>query len=126
MTPKPSKKDSHDERRKAQRLAVQESFNLFLVIPALHGMVRIYMRDISRLGLCFRPEMETSLAQGQELEARLYINPAFYLPLECRVVRVMKAEVAVEFVEPDSPAARCVGRLQDFLDSAIDAGVSVE
>lgn len=117
---------SGDERRQARRMAVQESFNLFLVLPSLHGMVRIYMRDISRLGLSFRSEMDSNLTKGQKVSARLYTNPAFYLPLECEVVRVGKGEVAVQFSEPTSPAALAVSKLQDFLDSAEKAGVLVE
>ncbi|MGE3262599.1 MAG: PilZ domain-containing protein [Bacteriovoracia bacterium] len=121
-----NKKEVQDERRKAQRMAVQESFNLFLVIPSVHGMVRIYMRDLSATGLCFRSEMETDLAQGQKVSARLYINPAFYLPLECVVVRVGKGEVAVQFLDAESPAVKAVAHLQSFFDSAESAGVLVE
>lgn len=123
---KDKKPEVRDERRKFQRMAVQESFNLFLVMPSVHGMVRIYMRDISASGLCFRSEVESSLAQGQKVSARLYINPAFYLPLECEVVRVGKGEIALQFTDPASPAAKSVALLQEFFDSAEAAGVMVE
>ncbi|MGZ3694579.1 MAG: PilZ domain-containing protein [Bdellovibrionota bacterium] len=126
MSGKNKKHEVQDERRKAQRMSVQESFNLFLVMPSVHGMVRIYMRDISATGLCFRSEVENDLKQSQKVSARLYINPAFYLPLECEVVRVGKGEIAVQFLEPASPAAKAVAQLQAFFDSASDAGVSVE
>lgn len=120
------KKESGEERRRARRTVIQESFNLFLVIPEALGMVRIYMRDISKLGLSFRTEMETGLKQGQELKARIYINPAFFLPVECKVVRLGSAEIGVEFTKADHPSAQAIGLLQDFFDAAEKAGVLVE
>ncbi|HEY8279544.1 MAG TPA: hypothetical protein VIH99_07975, partial [Bdellovibrionota bacterium] len=60
-----AKKESGEERRRARRTIIQESFNLFLVIPESLGMARIYMRDISRLGLSFRTEMDIGVKQGQ-------------------------------------------------------------
>lgn len=126
MAAKNKKHEVQDERRKSRRMSVQESFNLFLVIPSVHGMVRIYMRDLSAGGLCFRSEVETDLKSGQKVSARLYINPAFYLPLDCEVVRVGNAEIAVRFLEPASPAAKAVALLQDFFDQAEEAGVLVE
>lgn len=126
MAGKNKKQDVQDERRRTRRMAVQEGFNLFLVMPSVHGMVRIYMRDLSAGGLCFRSEVETSLKPGQKVSARLYINPAFYLPLECEVVRVGKGEVAVRYEDENSPAAKAVALLQDFFDSAESAGVLVE
>lgn len=117
---------SGEERRRAKRTLVQESFNLFLVIPEIHGMVRIYMRDISRLGICFQSEVESPIKKGQELKTRLYINPGLYLPLDCRVVRVGNGEVALEFVDANAPPAKAVGFLQDFFETAATAGVLVE
>lgn len=120
------KKSSGEERRRAKRTFVQESFNLYLVIPSVLGMARIYMRDISRTGICFQTELEHGLKAGQKLTARLYLNPAFYLPLDCGVVRAGEREVAVDFDDPESPAARAVARLQDFFEAAEKAGVLVE
>ncbi len=120
MKQKPSKAD---ERRKARRTIVQESFNLFLVLPELHGMVRIYLRDISKIGLCFRAEIEPTFQMGQRFKARVYLSPAFYLPLECKVVRVTSGEVAVEF--PEDGAGLALGKLQEFFEAAEEHGVLV-
>lgn len=121
-----AKKESGEERRRARRTVIQESFNLFLVIPEVLGMARIYMRDISKLGLSFRTEMEVALKQGQELHARVYLNPAFFLPVDCKVVRVRGSEFGVEFTKPDHPAVQALAQLQDFFDAAEKAGVLVE
>lgn len=122
---KTKKTEQGEDRRRARRTVVQESFHLFLVIPQVQGMVRIYMRDLSRLGLRFRLEVPGDFRVDQKFQARLYISPAFYLPLECRVVRAVDDEVAVEFVEPDSPAPCAVAKLQEFFEAAEAAGVLV-
>jgi len=116
---------SVDERRRARRTIVQESFNLFLVIPEIHGMVRIYLRDLSRIGLCFRTEVDSpDFKEGQKFKARMYLSPAFYLPVDCKIVRVLKGEVAVEF--PDTGSAIAIGKLQEFFEAAEEHGVLVE
>jgi hypothetical protein len=121
-----TRKDSGEERRRARRTVIQESFNLFLVLPEAFGMARIYMRDISRLGLSFRSEMELGLKPNQELRARVYLNPAFFLPVDCKVVRAKGSEFGVEFTKPENPAVLAIGLLQDFFDAAEKAGVLVE
>lgn len=125
-TPKNVKKESGEERRRARRTIIQESFNLFLVIPESLGMARIYMRDISKLGLSFRSEIALNLQLGQELNTRVYLNPAFYLPVNCRVVRAEASDYGVEFVKPDHPAVHALGLLQEFFDAAEKSGVLVE
>jgi hypothetical protein len=126
MNAQKPKKESGEERRRARRTIIQESFNLFLVIPESLGMARIYMRDISKLGLSFRTEMDLGLKQNQELKARVYINPAFFLPVECKVVRLGNSEIGVEFTNPDHPSAHAISLLQDFFDAAEKAGTLVE
>jgi len=126
MSTKAGKREQAEERRRAKRTVVRESFSLFLVIPEALGMARIYIRDLSRLGLSFRPEIDCGLSQGQQFEARLYLNPAFYLPVNCRVVRLTASEVGVEFVKPQDGAVKAVGLLQDFFEAAEVSGVLVE
>ncbi len=118
------KKKTGEERRRSKRTVVQESFNLFLVVPELHGMSRIYIRDISSCGLCFHTELKHGLKEGQEVEARCYLNPGFYLPLDCKVVRVQGDEIALEFAE--AGAGLAIGKLQEFFESAEKYGVMVE
>jgi hypothetical protein len=125
-TPKQSKKESGEERRRARRTVIQESFNLFLVIPESLGMARIYMRDISKLGLSFRCELPLDLKMGQELSSRVYLNPAFFLPIDCRVVRISGSDFGVEFMKPEHEAVQALGLLQEFFDAAEKAGVLVE
>ena len=126
VLPKNAKKESGEERRRARRTMIQESFNLFLVIPESLGMARIYLRDISKLGLSFHSEIALNLTLGQELNARIYLNPAFYLGVHCRVVRAGGSEFGVEFLQPDHAGVNALGLLQDFFDAAERAGVMVD
>jgi hypothetical protein len=96
------------------------------VIPELLGMAKIYMRDISKLGLSFRMEIDLEIKQNQELKARVYLNPAFYLPLDCKVMRIHKEEYGVEFTQPEAEAVKTLAILQDFFDAAEKSGVFVE
>lgn len=123
---KQKKGSSGEERRRARRTVVQESFQLFLVIPEAIGMARIYMKDISRLGLSFRADMDFGLKNGQAVSARVYLNPAFYLPLKAKVVRLTATEVGMEFSQPDDPAIKAISLLQDFFEAAEKSGVLVE
>ncbi len=113
---------SGSERRRSKRLLVQDSFSLFLVIPKALGMVKIYLRDVSKLGLCFRTELEGDFKKDTVLDLRIYLSPLFYLPVRARVVRVVGGEVAVEF--HDSKTTKAIGHLIDFFDAAADAGLS--
>ncbi len=89
-------------------------------------MVRIYLRDISKVGVCFRTEMEADFQKGQKLEARIYLNPAFYLPVQCEVIRVSDGEVALNFLDPEAGAPLAIAKLQDFFEEAEKHGVLLE
>lgn len=115
-----------EERRRAKRTIIQESFQLFLVIPKVQGMVRIYLRDISKVGLCFRTEMESDFEKGKKLEARIYLNPAFYLPVKCEVIRVGNGEVALDFENPEEGSPIAIAKLQDFFEEAEKHGVLLD
>ncbi len=95
---------------------------MFVVIPNVHGMARIYMRDISKLGLCFRSEVETELKPDQNITINLYVNPLFFLPFQARVVRIIGGEVAVEFTDPGAKPVKALSLLLDFFEAAAEAG----
>jgi hypothetical protein len=115
-----------EEKRKSKRTPVRDSFQLFLVIPEATGFVRLYLRDLSAGGLCFRTEMPMELEMGQEVEARIYLNPSFYFSLPSSTVRVQKGEYALAFNDPKSLAAQAIQHLQEFLNAAEKAAVLVD
>ena len=112
-----------DERRKTKRLIVQESFSLFLVIPDKNGMVRIYIKDISKAGVCFQMDDIASFKQGSSIDFRLYLNPAFHIPVEGTVVRVKDGEVAVEFSTKAEKITKAISKLLDFFEMAAEVAV---
>lgn len=123
---KKSRSYGGEERRKSKRILVQESFSLYVVIPKKMGMARIYMRDISRTGLCFHTEMEEEFSLGQILDIRLYTNPVFYLPLKAKVLRVAAGEIGLEYSEPNSQSVFAIVKLLEFFEAAADAGEQLQ
>ena len=116
---------SGEEKRKAHRLEIQESFNLCLVIPKVFSMARLYVKDVSALGICVRNDLPAKIDLGEVLETRLYFNPGFYLPLSCRLARHTQTEIALEFVDSSSREAKAVAKLQEFIEQAEKAGVFI-
>ena len=94
-----------------------------MALPEAGGMARIYMRDFSRLGLRFFTDFDLGIRTGQVLKTRIYLNPTFYLPVECKVVRSQGNEFGAEFLQPDHPSVQALAILQDFFDAAEKAGV---
>lgn len=113
-----------EERRKAKRTAIQESFSFFLVIPNRLGMSKIYLRDVSATGLAFFSESLEGFSAGMEFEVRLYTGPAFFLPVKVSVVRVNPSDVAVSFLEPASAPVRAIAKFLEFIDLATEAAKS--
>lgn len=113
-----------EERRKNKRTMVQDFFSVFIVIPNKHGMAKIYLRDLSKAGLCFRTEMEEPFAAGQVLDLRFYTNPNMYIPLQCRVIRVQDGEVGVEFVHAGEKAVQAMQKLLEFFEIASETAVA--
>ncbi len=111
-----------DERRKNRRLAIQDAFSFFLVIPKQQGMSRIYMRDVSTTGLSFFSGEKYT--KDQELNIHLYTCPSFYLPISVRVVRAKNDTVAVKYKRVKS--VKALSHFLSFLETAIDCAVFPE
>lgn len=111
------------ERRQSKRIVVQEAFSFFIVIPKRMGMSRVYMRDISASGLAFQLEVEHDFHVDQAFQIRLYTSPAFYLPVEVKVVRVDGSEVALAFTQSKSKGVQALQKFIEFLDLASEAAV---
>lgn len=110
------------ERRKVARKLVQDSFSLFLVIPDHHGMGKLYIKDISPLGLGFENDNVGTYEDGQELNIRLFTNPFFYLPIQAKVVRARGKTIGLEFMEPQSMPVKAVRKLLEFFELAESSG----
>ncbi len=126
MTDKDNKSKINIERRRAKRIAVEDSFAFFIVIPNHLGMSRVYIRDISTSGLSFTLDTDHDFSKGQEFQARLYTSPAVYLPIEMHVVRVADEEVAVSFMQTTSKPVQALSKFLEFMDLASEAVVMEE
>ena len=111
------------ERRRSKRLSVERSFSFFSVIPSILGMSRIYMKDVSKHGLCLVPELPDAFHKEQHLDIRIYTGPLLYLPIRGRVVRKKNMDVGVEFDDPESESVQALTKFLEFLELASKVGV---
>lgn len=111
------------ERRRSKRIAVQRSFSFFSVIPSVLGISRIYMKDVSKHGLCLTPELPDSFHKEQRLDIRVYAGPLLYLPIRGTVVRKLNQDVGVEFDDPECEAVQALTKFLEFLEIASKVGV---
>lgn len=114
-----------EEQRRVRRTAIRDAFSIFLTIPVLRGMSRIYIRDISTMGLNFFidiDEFTKSCSVGQVLEIHLYMAPSFYFSLKGKIVRIENDNMAMEF-ERDQKSLEALSRFLSFLDAAVESAV---
>ena len=112
---------SQPERRRVERTKIQEIFSMFLVIPEKQGMAKIYMKDLSKIGVCFRRDADIEYAANEKIDLRLYTSPTFYLPVTGMVVRIADTEIGIEFDNTQSKSMRALVKLMEFLALAQDA-----
>jgi hypothetical protein len=123
--PATKKTFSGDDRRKAERRPLLESFGFFAGAPA-KGMHRLPVHDVSETGLGLNLDVEGEpqdhfpIRQGESLDLHLYLNQSLYLSLKGKVAWVRGNErartVGVEFTDKKEAGYRAVGRLVKFLD----------
>ena len=109
-----TKTNSGEERRRAKRRPILDSFSLFVSVPK-KGPHRLKVHDVSDLGLGFDLDAEGEsltdflIQNGEMLEVHFYLNQSLYLPLRAEVTRIVtKADVrqvGAEFVDKASSKA---------------------
>lgn len=131
MTPE---KFDGDERRKARRRPILDSFSLFAVIPAI-GDHRLEVQDISELGMGIvvdssqiPPERVEKMNLNQQIEVDLYLNQSLYLPLEVKILRLGGDEkneaiyrVGGEFCDRTSKTYQAFHNFLKALDDLVEA-----
>jgi len=101
-----------NERRKAKRYDIIESFSIFASLSA-QGEIRFHVHDLSDLGMGLDLDEDVfgaispAIAKDQELEVHLYLNQSLYLPLKIKVIRMEKKSekqhLGVEVTEKKGP-----------------------
>lgn len=115
------KQQDQDERRKARRRPLVDTFSCFVSIPK-RGSHRLHVYDLSELGVGFDFDIEGEdlgahpIAIGDTFELHFYMNQSLFLPLQIRVARIedkkTKRKIGAEFTDPQSDSCRA---LQAFL-----------
>jgi len=115
-----------EERRKAVRRPILESFSFFLTISGKTDY-RLAVADVSTHGIGFYLDIDgiispgLELTLGDEIEVNLYLNQTLYLPLKVKAVRIDKVEkrtqVGGEITDLKSKEYQSFKSFVSFLDS---------
>ena len=125
MSKSPQSRGSQNERRRAPRRPILDSFSLFVVI-AKKGGHRLPVHDVSELVLGCNADIEgegfcVPLSVGDTLEIHLYLNQTLHIPLVVRLARVEEIlgvrRLGAEFTQPASPANEALNSFLRMLDS---------
>jgi hypothetical protein len=119
------------ERRRAQRRSILESFSVFVVVPK-KGIHRLPLRDLSPLGIGFDLDVEGEspesfqLKEKAQLELQFFLNQSLYLPLLVEVKRIETdsktglRRVGGEFLDTTAPGHRALVAFVEMLDRIED------
>lgn len=118
-----------DERRRAKRRPILDTFSLFVVVPR-KGPNRLPVQDVSELGIGFgldvdgEPELGFKVASGETMEILFYLNQSLSIPLKVKVARVVNhgslRRVGAEFLETDQKPYRAFSGFLTALDHLAD------
>jgi hypothetical protein len=128
-----SKDQERDERRRARRRPILDTFLISAQLPAL-GPYRLEVEDLSEVGIGLRLE-EQMLSEvgispprlGETLELKLYLNTSLFIPLRIRVARALRREderqilVGGDFEGSSEGAVHAVRSFLGVLDLLVDA-----
>ncbi len=117
------------ERRKTRRRNILATFSIFLVIPQ-KGIHRLMIHNISEEGIAFDFDIESEAPFdfpakiGDSIDARLYINPSLYIPIQMKIVRIEKSgdgrRVGASFQNIKSENHQALLSFLKLLDSILD------
>ncbi len=133
MTKNANKGEGAD-RRRANRMAVVDTFSLFAVVPA-KGPHRLKLNDMSDAGLGFDLDIEEEEGSGgfdveigTPLEIHLYMNQSLYLPLSVQIRRIVQKngvrQIGAELTSRSSKGYLALIAFLDMLD-ALGEGAQV-
>jgi len=117
------------ERRRSKRHPILQSFSFFVVVPK-KGVFRLPVHDLSGVGLGFDYDMEGEepdefpLEKGEILEVQFYLNQSLFIPLQVKVVRILKEgnvrRVGAEIQDRDKKTSKALEALTDVIDQIAD------
>ena len=120
--------DPQDNRRKAKRRPVLDTFSLFVVV-SLKNIIRLKINDLSELGVGFNFDAEGEseplpIKVGDEMELQLYLNQSLHIPLKIKVARIEDGEggrkIGAEYSDKSSKGYLALGAFIEMLDRLAD------
>lgn len=118
-----------NERRKAKRRQILDSFSFFIQIPKL-GSSRHRIENVSEFGVGFIVESlggVFTLNKDEKLDLNFYLNQSLYLKLKIQVARQEekngKQMVGAVFLDTQSNPYQTFLSLVKFLDQLSEFGV---
>lgn len=127
------KDQERDERRRARRRPILDTFLISAQLPAL-GPYRLEVEDLSEVGIGLRIEEQVlrevgtpSPRSGESLELKLYLNTSLFIPLRIRVARVLPRDqerqllVGGDFEGSSDGAVHAVRSFLGVLDLLVDS-----
>lgn len=126
----PKTVDPQDNRRKARRRPILDTFSLFVVVST-KNILRLKINDLSELGIGFNFDIEgeeqVPVKVGDPLELQLYLNQTLHIPLQVKVARVEDSEkvrrVGAEYLDRNSPPYQALVAFLEMLDRVVDVGL---
>jgi hypothetical protein len=133
MVAKGGGRQEKDERRRARRRPILETFSIFVSIPKKGGH-RLRILDLSEKGIGFEFDAEGEsiaaypVTEGEVIDLSLYLNQTVSLPLSVTVVRIEERngvrKIGGEIQEQDSKPYTALVAFLNFVDRLAEAGSS--
>jgi len=123
--------DPQDNRRKAKRRPILDTFSLFVVVST-KNILRLKINDLSELGIGFNFDIEGEAEQapikvGDLLDLQLYLNQSLHIPLQIKIARIEDAEkirkIGAEYTDKTSKGYQALMAFLEMLDRLADAAL---
>jgi hypothetical protein len=121
--------DPQDNRRKAKRRPILDTFSLFVVVST-KNILKLKINDLSELGIGFNFDIEgeadqTPVKNGDIVDLQLYLNQSLHIPLQIKVVRIEDADkmrkIGAEYTDKKSTGYQALMGFLEMLDRLADA-----
>ena len=126
----PQSVDPQDNRRKARRRPILESFSVF-VVAGKKDVCKLKIHDLSELGIGFYFDVggesatEIPVKAGDAMNLELYLNQTLHIPLQIKVMRVEEVEgsrkLGAEYADKSSKGYLALIAFLEMLDRVMDA-----
>lgn len=121
--------DPNDNRRKAKRRPIIDTFSLFVVVPKKSDC-QLKLHDLSELGIGFDFDVEGEasadfpVAKDETLDLQLYLNRSLHFSLQIKVMRVEESgktrKVGGEYTDKKLPGYKALVSFLEMLDCVTD------